>query len=172
MFKVEIADLAQVELLATLSRRTYIESHAHFIHDANDLNEYVSSSFTQEKIRIELEDPNSLFYIAWLDGVAIGYIKLLLDAANENIAEKYVCRLERIYVLKDYISQKIGQRLIDFVFNLAKTKAYKKIWLTVYVKNDRAIRFYERNKFYEVGSYNFLVNKTEYENIVFAKDLV
>lgn len=43
------------------------------------------------------------------------------------------------------------------------------MWLTVYVKNNRAIQFYKRNAFIPVGTFDFLVNETVYENWIFSK---
>ena len=43
------------------------------------------------------------------------------------------------------------------------------MWLSVYVKNNRAIRFYQKNEFKNVGELNFLVNGKDYENIIILK---
>ena len=43
------------------------------------------------------------------------------------------------------------------------------MWLTVYKKNNRAIRFYQKNEFKSVGKYNFLVNNKGYECLVYSK---
>ena len=45
------------------------------------------------------------------------------------------------------------------------------MWLSVYIKNNRAIRFYQKNEFKNVGELNFIVNGKEYENIVFQKKI-
>lgn len=39
-------------------------------------------------------------------------------------------------------------------------------------KNHRAIRFYEKNEFKDVGELSFLVNGKHYPNIVFSKRIL
>jgi hypothetical protein len=41
----------------------------------------------------------------------------------------------------------------------------------VYIKNNRAIRFYEKNEYKNVGELHFIVNGTSYPNSVFARKL-
>ena len=45
------------------------------------------------------------------------------------------------------------------------------MWLTVYIKNIRAIKFYERNQYIHIGELNFSVSGKEYENIILSKKI-
>ena len=81
------------------------------------------------------------------------------------------CQLERIYILNDFIPLKIGQQFLTFLEENAKELQIDTIWLSVYKKNIRAIRFYERNNYKEVGKSIFLVNGKEYENKVYSKEV-
>jgi len=66
---------------------------------------------------------------------------------------------------------KIGRQLLAFVEEKAKELKLDTMWLSVYIKNHRAIRFYEKNEFKNVGNLNYIVNRKEYENIVFSKKI-
>jgi len=171
MIEIRKVNISQAKLLADLSRITYVESHGHFIEDKNDLKNYIDKAFSITKIEQELLNDNGLFYVAYYEDTPVGYVKMELYAKHEEIESKNICRLERIYVLSDFLHLKIGQKLIDFVEKKAQTLMIDTMWLTVYIENQRAIRFYQKNGFQEVGSYNFMVNKTNYVNTVFAKQI-
>lgn len=171
MIEIKKATPKNANTLALLGRRTYIESHGHFIKDKNDLIKYVSGAFSNLKIREEIGDPNTIFYIAYVEGLPVGYIKLVLNAQCNSVASNNSCQLERIYILNDFIPLKIGQQILDLAENKAKELDLNTMWLSVYTKNERAIRFYKKNGFKKVGSLDFLVNGINYENYVFSKKL-
>lgn len=53
--------------------------------------------------------------------------------------------IHTLVVHPDYLSQGIGQSLMDFALQYAKTTGMKSIRLDVYEKNGPAIRLYEKN---------------------------
>ncbi|RKE92339.1 GNAT family N-acetyltransferase [Ichthyenterobacterium magnum] len=171
MVKIIVAKNTDAKLLALLSRQTYIESHGHFIADKNDLKAYTKKTFSVSKTEEDISNTKNLFYIVYVNDLPVGYAKLILNTSNKNIASQNNCRLERIYILSDFIPLKIGQQLLTFVVEKAKALQFDTIWLSVYIKNNRAIRFYEKNEFINVGELNFLVNGKVYENIVFSKKI-
>ncbi|WP_299212277.1 GNAT family N-acetyltransferase [uncultured Aquimarina sp.] len=169
MIKIKIAKEGDTEVLALLGRLTFAESHGHFIDDKNDLLKYLDENFSVSKMKQEINDPKNLFYIVYADGLPAGYAKIVVNAKHENVASQNSCRLQRIFILDDFIPLKIGQQLLTFVEEKAKELLLDTMWLSVYIKNNRAIRFYERNEFKNVGELSFLVNRKAYENIVFSK---
>lgn len=171
MIKITIAKESAAEVLALLGRITYRESHGHFIEDKNDLLNYCNEAFSVAKTKQELNKPNNLFYLVYVNELPVGYAKLVLNATHESVASQNNCCLERIYLLNEFIPLKIGQQLLNFLEAKAKELQLDMMWLSVYLKNYRAIKFYQKNKFKNVGTLNFSVNGKTYENIVYAKKL-
>ncbi|AXT49438.1 GNAT family N-acetyltransferase [Aquimarina sp. BL5] len=171
MIKIQIAKEADKEVLALLGRVTWAESHGQYIDDKNDLRKYLNKNFSVSKTKQDINNPKNLFYIIYVDDLPVGYAKLVLNAINESIASQNNCRLERIFIQSEFIHLKIGQQLLTFVEERAKALQLDTMWLSVYIKNKRAIRFYERNEFKNVGELNFIVNGKAYENIVFSKKI-
>ena len=169
---IKKANESDIEILALLGRVTYIESHGHFIDDKNDLSNYVNNAFSIFKMKQEINNSENLYYIIYSNNLPVGYAKLVLNAKHESVVSQRSCCLERIYILSDFISLKIGQNLLDFIEGKAKELQFDTIWLSVYIKNNRAIRFYQKNKFEKSGTLNFLVNQINYENIVFKKNII
>lgn len=171
MIKIKTAKEADIDVLALLGRVTYVESHSRFINDKNDLSKYVNEAFSVSKTKQDINNPKHLFYIIYADDLPIGYAKLILNTIHKSVVSQNNCQLERIYILNEFIPLKVGQQFLTFIEEKAKTLQVDTIWLSVYIKNNRAIRFYQKNEFKNVGELDFLVNGKEYETIVFSKKI-
>ena len=171
MIKIQQATETDTKILALLGRLTWAESHGHYIEDKNNLTNYLNDNFSVIKTKQNLSNPENLFYIIYVDDLPVGYAKIIVNEMQEHVASQNNCRLERIFILADFIPLKIGHQLLTFVEERAKEIGLDTMWLSVYIKNKRAIKFYEKNEFKNVGDLNFAVKGKEYENIVFAKEL-
>jgi ribosomal protein S18 acetylase RimI-like enzyme len=171
MIKIKIATKADIEILAILGRLTWSESHGPYIEDKNEVLLYLEENFSISQTKQNINNPSQLFYIIYVDNLPAGYAKLVLNTSNKNVTSLNSCQLERIFILNEFIPLKIGQQLLTFVEDQARKLKLNTMWLTVYIKNKRAIRFYERNEFKTVGKLNFVVTGKEYENIVFSKKI-
>ena len=169
MIKIKQIKEADTEVLSLLGRLTWAESHGQYIDNKNELSKYLDENFSISKTNQEINNPKQLFYIIYTDDLPVGYAKLIINATQENIASENSCRLERIFILNDFIPLKIGQQLLTYVEEQAKALELDTMWLSVYIKNNRAIRFYEKNDYKNVGDLNFSVSGKLYENIVFSK---
>ncbi|WP_460219434.1 GNAT family N-acetyltransferase [Psychroserpens sp. MEBiC05023] len=171
MITIKIAKKTDVEILALLGRLTWAESHGHYIEDKTDVLKYLNENFSVFKTKQNVNNPDLLYCIIYVDKLPVGYAKLVINAANKHINSQNKCQLERIFILNDFIPLKIGQLLLTFVEEQVEKLQLDTIWLTVYIKNTRAIRFYEKNDFINVGNVDFHVNGKAYENIVFSKKI-
>lgn len=159
------------EVLSLLGLITYKESHGHFIENKEDLKKYNETAFSISKTKVDLNNPNIVFYIIYVNDLPAGYAKLVLNGLDKSVNSQNNCQLERIYILDDFIPLRIGQKFLTFLEEEAKAMHSYTIWLSVYIKNERAIRFYQKNGYENVGKSIFLVHGTEYENIVFSKNI-
>jgi len=171
MIKIKKAKATDTDVLALLGRLTWAESHGHYIEDKNNLLKYLDENFSVSKTKQSIKNTKNLFYIMYVDDFPVGYAKIIVNEKQESVTSQNNCRLERIFILDDFIPLKIGHQLLNFVEERAKELRLDTMWLSVYIKNKRAIRFYERNEFKNVGELNFSVNGKAYENIVFSKKI-
>ncbi len=171
MIKIKKANKADTAILALLGRLTYAESHGHFIDDKSDLLKHLDENFSVSKTKQDISNPKHTFYIIYADDLPVGYAKLVENAKHKSIASQNNCCLEKIYILNDFIPLKLGIKLLTYVEEQARALKLDTVWLSVYIKNIRAIRFYEKNEYKNVGDLNFIVNGKSYQNIVFSKKL-
>jgi len=140
--------------ISLLGRITFTETFGHLFRDKRDLLDYCDSTFSVDKIESSLAKPNNLFWIAFANRLPVGYAKLKLHSKSKFIESENSCQLQKIYVLKDFLSMKIGLDLQNHVIEEAKNLKFQEIWLSVLNSNERAIGFYTKNGFEAIGNHD------------------
>ena len=169
--EVRLARKEDAPFIALLGRTTFTETFGHFFRDQQDLIDYYNSTFSVQKIEAGIEKPNNLFWIAFANRLPVGYAKLKLHSNSEFIDSTDVCQLQKIYVLKDFLSMKIGLELQGSLLEKAKELGFHQIWLSVLHSNERAISFYKKSGFAEVGSHDFQIGKENFEFVAMSRSL-
>lgn len=116
------------------------------------------------------ENPNSLFYTAWDYLEPVGYFKVNFKGAQTELQEQDSLKIERIYVKSEYHGKKVGQLLYNKAVEVARSTDKSSIWLGVWEKNPRAIRFYEKNGFQAFDKHIFKMDD-EQTDILMRKSL-
>lgn len=63
--------------------------------------------------------------------------------------------ISRLYVLEEFLGIGLGKDLLDYAFDFARKQGLEYVWLGVWEKNARAIRFYEKNGLVKFGTHPF-----------------
>jgi ribosomal protein S18 acetylase RimI-like enzyme len=156
---------------ATLDRifdTSFCDTFAHLYQPA-DLELFLSG-FGIGDWEAHLGDPQFACRIAEVDRVAVGYVKigpLKLPVETDGPA----LLLDQLYVLKEHHGAGIAHELMDWAFDEARRRGARQLFLTVYVDNHRARRFYDRYGFEAVGRYDFMVGNHADEDIIMRKML-
>ena len=151
-----------ISLLSSLATTTIIESHGHSA-PAEDMNNYITEKYTEAVFKEELSDPKNIYYFIYHDDELAGFSKIVFNCPYEASPIENVTKLDRIYVLKKFYDQKLGQQLFQFNVDLAKENKQAGMWLYVWKENPRAIRFYEK-----LGA----VKASEERHFKFTDDLI
>ena len=165
--KAEIEDLGTVQLIG---RETFFETFANS-NTEDDMNKYLEDSFNDNRVTAELSNPDSLFYIAWEDESAVGYLKVNTGIAQTEQQDKKALEIERIYVKSSHHGKKVGQLLYEKALEVAQQQRNSYLWLGVWEKNPRAIRFYEKNGFTAFDKHIFKMGDDEQIDIMMKKEL-
>ena len=159
------------ETLRALSIRTYYETFAH-LNTAEDMTAYLEDAFNVERLTKEFNDANSSFYLLYADGNLAGYLKLNEALSQTDINDSDSLEIERIYVSSEFQGVGIGRYLMEQAIAIAKERNKKYVWLGVWEKNEKAIRFYKKNGFYEIGTHKFVMGKDVQTDYIMQKFLV
>ena len=148
-------------------RASFCDTFAH-LYRKEDLAAFLAD-FTPEAWEAELSDPAFAFRIAEA-GEPVGYVKLApLKLPVETNAP--AIELRQLYVLKEHHGVGIAAKLMDWALDEARRRGAGELYLTVYVENHRARRFYERYNFVPVGRYDFMVGSHADEDVIMRKSL-
>ena len=66
---------------------------------------------------------------------------------------------------------RIGFELQDSLLKKAKELGFNKVWLSVLNSNERAINFYKKTGFAEIGDHDFQIGKENFEFIAMLKTM-
>ncbi len=162
--------LNDVDTLHVISYRTFNETFAHLNTPAN-MEAYLEKSFAVNKLYDELSESNSLFYFLYVNGELAGYLKLNEGPAQTDVNDIQSLEIERIYVEKEFQGKRLGRAIMNKAIEIATMRKKSYIWLGVWEKNDKAISFYKKNGFYEVGTHSFFMGSDEQTDFIMRKDL-
>lgn len=157
MIHIVKASTEDIDLLAAIGQQSFLESHGHSAKK-EDIDIYVRAKNSKSFFRDELSDSNNIYHILYYNEQAAGYSKIILNSAHPTISFPNITKLERIYILKDFYSFKLGQELLNFNLDLSKKNKQAGTWLYVWKENGRAFNFYSRNGFKIIGSYDFNIS--------------
>ena len=168
---IRLANKEDAPFIALLGRTTFTETFGHFFRDEQDLIDYYNLTFSVQKIEDGIEKTDNVFWIAFANRLPVGYAKLKLNSHSDFIDSRDVCQLQKIYVLKDFLSMKIGFGLQDLLLKKAKELNFDHVWLSVLHSNDRAINFYKKGGFETIGNHDFQIGKENFEFVAMSKTL-
>lgn len=159
-----------VSTLQQIGTQTFFEAFAQS-NTASDMQQYLEDNFREEKVLTELNNPDSYFYIVWDGASPIGYLKLNTGKAQTDLKEPHSLEIERIYVLGAYHGKKVGQLLYEKALEVAQLQHKSSIWLGVWEKNYKAIRFYEKNGFVPFSTHIFRLGEDDQIDLLMRKVL-
>ncbi|MGN7990145.1 GNAT family N-acetyltransferase [Pedobacter sp. 22226] len=168
---IERATITDLKKLQEIGRNTFFEAFAE-VNSEENMKEYLENSFSEEKLKAELSNKDSQIYFAVLEGKVIGYLKINLGEAQTEQLDLGALEIERIYLLKAFYGQKVGQLLYQKAIDIAHQIRASYVWLGVWEENYRALKFYEKNGFKAFGKHSFWLGDDEQTDLMMKKQLV
>lgn len=154
-----------IALLQAIGKQTFYETFAES-NTSKDMEQYLTTSFGTAKIQQELSNPDSLFFFAEEENEVIGYLKLNFASAQTEPQDPNAMEIERIYVLKEFHGSGVGQALYQKAIEVAKERKVTYVWLGVWEKNERALRFYKKNGFVAFDTHTFVLGSDAQTDIL------
>lgn len=150
-------------ILAELGASSFTETFGH-LYTRDNLDAFLLNH-SAERWRIELSDPAFAIRIGEEEGKAVAYAKLGPPSLPFEPRGRPV-ELRQFYVLKPWQGSGAARDLMEWAIDEAQRRGADEMYLSVFVDNHRARRFYERYGFEPVGRYDFMVGTHADEDIV------
>ena len=155
------------DALSRFARDTFVATFGH-LYPSEDLSAFLADRYTPAAFRAQLEDPTRWTRLA-LDGddivgyAMVGPLRLPVDGPG--------LELSRLYVAERVRGAGVAAHLMAEAIEHARGSGAPALYLSVYENNERAIRFYRRYGFVEVGDYDFMVGTVRDRDILCRLDL-
>lgn len=141
------------EALSAMAQQSFIETFGP-IYAPADLEAFLDRAMSPSAYARQLGDPAYRVHLATIEGQPIGFSKL-----GPNYFEGYPSHepcLHQLYVLAAHHGDGVGKRLMEWTLAAARERGGE-LYLSVFIDNHRARRFYDRLGFEKVGDYTFMV---------------
>lgn len=159
-----------VKTIMELARRTFLETYVDQ-NDPEDIRLYMEKHFTETVLAEELGEEDSRFFIAYVDSIAVGFTKLRWSITPKNMDGRKPLELQRIYVMQEFQGFSIGKMLISHVKSFAREHGYNSVWLQVWQKNTKALKFYQHAGFVVYETTTFQMGMEEHQDFLMRNDL-
>lgn len=167
---VRTCTTADIPALIQLGIKTFYDTFIPF-NKQEDMEAYLNSTFTQERLHTEFEEEGSVFFLAVHGERPAGYAKIRMKTGHDQPEGRKPMEIERLYVLNDFLGHGIGAKLMEQCLAWGKFIQCDVVWLGVWEHNERAKRFYTKWGFEKYSQHVFMLGNDEQTDHLMKKQL-
>ncbi len=156
--------------LAELARRTFVETFG-ADNAAEDMAIHVAQAFGTDIQLGQIRDPRIVTLLAECGRTMVGFAQVRQGTWPACVTGESPVELWRFYVDRPFHGRGIAQTLMHAVEEAAHQLGGRTLWLGVWERNPRAIAFYTKSGFADVGSHAFIFGTEEQTDRVMARPL-
>ena len=134
------------KILSDLCYQIYPQTYSTWWYDGGKW--YMEMMYNPERMLNELVDKNAEFYFLTINDIPRGYLKVNYTFKDESNGFE----IERIYLDQTYAGQGLGNILLNYGIEIARSMNKKNVYLKVMASGLGLIMFYEKNGFETISS--------------------
>jgi len=115
-----------------------------------------------------LADARTTILVAECAGHLVGFSQVN-DGAGHAMAPGQASELKRLYVQEPFTGRGVGRDLLRHAEKAAAARGADTVWLTAWTGNLRALRFYPRRGYQDIGETVYTFEGESYPNRLFGK---
>lgn len=143
MVELRQATPSDIPALQRLAIQTQVDTFGAENTEAN-MKAYLDQAYNREKLSLELDEPGSRNYLAFINEVLVGFMRLRKTNEVEHLLGDNTIELQRLYVDTKLKGRGIGGILMQEALDYAAREGFDWIWLGVWERNFAAQGFYKR----------------------------
>lgn len=165
---IRAATAVDAPALAAFGERTFRDAFA-ADNQPSDVESYVSATYSAQLQREEIDDPARVTLLAERDGALVAYAQLRAGEAPACVLGPAPIELLRFYVDRPLHGRGAAHTVMRAVIGAAVARHARTIWLGVWERNPRAIAFYTKSGFRDVGSQPFMLGADRQTDRIMAR---
>ncbi|MFL6196841.1 MAG: GNAT family N-acetyltransferase [Thermoanaerobaculia bacterium] len=155
-FQIRRAGAADAAALAELAARTYTDTFADST-DPADLAAFLADSYGVPQQTRELTDSETITFVAETASGLAGFTQVRRGEAPPCVQGEAPVEIWRFYVDRTWHGRGVAQSLMAAAWDAARELGGRTFWLSVWEHNARAMAFYAKFGFRDIGSKDFWV---------------
>jgi ribosomal protein S18 acetylase RimI-like enzyme len=156
--------------LSLLAEQTFRDTFA-AMNTAENMDLHCQTNYSEQIQTGEIADPARLTLLSVDGDKLIGFVQLRWGGAPDCVKANAPGEIQRLYVAKDWHGQGVAQELMAASIEALKGRGSDVVWLGVWERNPRAIAFYRKLGFVEVGDHVFPLGTDPQRDIVMARPI-
>ncbi len=164
------ATAADAAALAEFARRCFTDTYA-TVNDPKDMALHLERTFGADIQAREIADPDGACLLAVVAGSIVGYTVIRAGARHPVVEGAPACEVKRFYVDHAWHGRGLAPALMLAARAEASARGAATLWLTAWQENPRALGFYKKMGFRDVGVATFLLGRSEQTDRVLALSL-
>jgi len=161
---------ADAPVLAPLARETFFDTFAS-TNDAGDMAIHLERAYGVPQQTAELIDPAVITLLVDEGGQTVAYAQVRTGHVPDCVSGAAPIELWRCYVQRQWHGRGIAQALMARVVAAAAAAGAQTLWLGVWERNHRALAFYRKCGFVDVGEHVFMFGSDPQTDRVMARSL-
>ena len=162
------AEPADALCLGVLSTQVFLDTYA-MLGISRVLADEVLAKHSVAVYQALLADPAVTILVAECDGYLVGFSQVRSDIGHALVAESDAAELDRLYVQERFTGRGVGRDLLRHAEKAAAARGADTLWLTAWEGNARALDFYPRRGYENLGMTVYTFGGADYPNHVFGK---
>ena len=164
------AHSSDAKVLAELAETTFRATFG-AMNTAEHMELHCRSSYGEQIQAAEIADPGMVTLVSEDKGRLIAYAQLRWGEAPDCVAAKSPGEIQRLYVVEDWHGKGIPRNTRQACIDEIKQQGSDALWLGVWERNPRAISFYKKFGFVEVGDHTFPLGGDPQRDIVMVRSV-
>lgn len=160
---------SESKLLAVLFKTVYINTYG-TEGVTDEFANFIEKQFAPTKIENDFENGHSSLWVAKYNNNPVGVLQIVYKNPCP-VTNKLLPEINKLYILTHFSGKGIGQKLMKVAEQELIQNGHKVVWLWVLDTNKRAIDFYGKQGYKNIGKADFQMEVNSYKNIVMQKEL-
>lgn len=161
---------ADAVALSAAGEHLFVQAYGSY-SPADDLAAHVRDYFGRDNVAAELQKPDVRYAIARNGDAIAGFAKIRRGAAPDTTSAADAIEVQQLYVDAACQRKGVGRALMDWAVAAAREAGVAGLWLSVWQDADWAIAFYEAYGFCRVGTAEFWLGGTRFDDYLMWLDL-